>query len=224
MFPALSVLTAAAMLSLGSRPHLRPYARVAGMGIVGGMVAVTLAYQFIYFGSTRPAAVVFGLESRRAFLSHAVYDFDAARYVVEQAPLRHARVDVVGWAGILLRRALSAGYGAVPGAVPDAASGSLARRLARGDPLHTRPGRSGRSRSFMVQHDPTGDTDRPTRLPPTCDPSTDVARSSSPMRRPRSMPGDGTNANGPIRETSPSRTSALRSLFGDLTVGQASEW
>ena len=47
VFPALSVLTAAAMLWLGSRPHLRPYACVAGMGIVGGMVAVTLAYQFI---------------------------------------------------------------------------------------------------------------------------------------------------------------------------------
>ncbi len=86
IFPALSVLTAGALLWLGSRAAIRPYARVMGMGIVGGMVVVTLAYQLIYFGSTRPAAVVLGLETRRDFLSRAVYDFEVVRYVVEQLP------------------------------------------------------------------------------------------------------------------------------------------
>jgi hypothetical protein len=155
VFPALSVLTASAMLWLGSRPRLRPYARVAGMGIVGGMLAVTLAYQFIYLGSTRPAAVVFGLESRRAFLSRAVYDFEAARYVVEQLPAE-ARVLML-WDG--------QGYYCDERCLPDTAQSrapflmqrtSAASRPGIDDPQITHVLIDLEGASFMVQHDPTG--------------------------------------------------------------------
>ena len=86
LFPALSVLTAGVLLWIGSLRWVRPYARILAQGIVGEFVAVTLAYQVIYFGSTRPAAVVLGGETRRSFLARAVYDFQAVRYVVEELP------------------------------------------------------------------------------------------------------------------------------------------
>ena len=155
VFPALSVLTAAAMLWLGNRPRLRPFARVAGMGIVGGMVAVTLAYQLIYFGSTRPAAVVLGLESRREFLSRAVYDFEAVRYVVEHLP-PDARVLML-WDG--------QGYYCDGRCLPDTAQSrapflmqraSAASPSAIDDPQVTHVLIDLEGANFMLQHDPTG--------------------------------------------------------------------
>lgn len=152
IFPALSVLTAGALLWLGDRPSLRRYARVAGMGIVGGMVAVTLAYQLIYLGSTRPAAVVFGLESRRDFLARAVYDFEAVRHVVEQLP-PEARVLML-WDG--------QGYYCDERCQPDTAQSRAPFWLEHPDlaPKVTTPFThillDLEGANFMLQHDPSG--------------------------------------------------------------------
>jgi 4-amino-4-deoxy-L-arabinose transferase-like glycosyltransferase len=155
VFPALSVLTAAAMLWLGSRPRLRPFARVAGMGFVGGMVAVTIAYQLIYFGSIRPGPVVLGLESRRSFLNRAVYDFEAARYVVERLPV-DARVLML-WDG--------QGYYCDERCLPDTAQSRAPYLMLRasaspwpaiGDSQITHVLIDLEGANFMVQHDPTG--------------------------------------------------------------------
>jgi hypothetical protein len=221
VFPALSVLTAAAMLWLGSRPRLRPYARVAGMGIVGGMVAVTLAYQFIYFGSTRPAAVVFGLESRRAFLSRAVYDFDAARYVVEKLP-PDARVLML-WDG--------QGYYCDERCLPDSAQSRAPFLMQRAgatwddwidDPQVTHVLVDLEGANFMVQHDPTGEHRAGLGFAlQSLDRCGEIVFSNE--KTALYAWRCGSNANGPIRETLPSRTSALRSLFSSSIVSQAGE-
>jgi hypothetical protein len=155
LFPALSVLTSAAMLWLANRPRLRPFARVAGMGLVGGMVVVTLAYQVIYLGSTRPLAVVTGLESRREFLVRAVYDFEAVRHIVEQLPT-DARVLML-WDG--------QGFYCDERCLPDTAQSRAPFLLQQAagsivppmdDPQITHLLVDLEGANFMVQHDPTG--------------------------------------------------------------------
>ncbi len=86
LFPAYSLLTGYVVLWLGSFIR-KPERRVTlGAGLLGGVVAVTLVYQVIYFASVTPLPVLSGGESVDGFLRRAVYDYPGIRFVQENLP------------------------------------------------------------------------------------------------------------------------------------------
>ena len=151
-----------------------------------------------------------------------MYDFDAARYVVEQLP-SNARVLML-WDG--------QGYYCDERCLPDTAQSRAPFLMQRAGAsledwreaipfTHVLVDLEGAN--FMVQHDPTGEHRAGLGFAlRSLDRCGEIVFSNE--KTALYAWRCGSNANGPIRETSPSRTSALRSLFGDLTVGQASEW
>lgn len=91
LYPVWALMVAAVLLGIEQRLHFRlAYPRVTG-ALTAGLVITTLVYVAIYTIGERPVGVVLGLESRKAYLSDAVYDYRALDYVVSGLP-RDARV------------------------------------------------------------------------------------------------------------------------------------
>jgi hypothetical protein len=81
LYPVLSLLAASVLDAWLATPYASRIGRVAVSGAVGGLMAVTLAYQVIYFVSTRPDRVVLGSETKDSFLERSVYDYAVMRYI-----------------------------------------------------------------------------------------------------------------------------------------------
>jgi hypothetical protein len=86
LYPVLALLSAAVLEAWIAYSGARRWRRAASVGIVAGMVGVTLAYQMIYWIDARPASPVVGLESKSAYLQRAVYDFPTLDYIRRSLP------------------------------------------------------------------------------------------------------------------------------------------
>lgn len=86
LFPALSLLSSAVMLRIGSALNRPLMTRTIYHGILGGMVVTTLIYQVIFLNSTSPIAVITGFESKDAFLRRAVYDYPSVQFAQRELP------------------------------------------------------------------------------------------------------------------------------------------
>lgn len=73
IFPPLAILTASVLLEIS---RFR-WGRILMMGLVGGTLVTTLAYQGLYLVQKRPIPVVFGSESKANFLRRNVFDYNA---------------------------------------------------------------------------------------------------------------------------------------------------
>ncbi|MEJ2596696.1 MAG: glycosyltransferase family 39 protein [Anaerolineales bacterium] len=81
LFPCLSVLSAAVLDTIAVK---LPYARLRSAlipGLAGGMVTVSFVWSILLFMGIRPLQVVVGLESKSAFLSRVLDDYDATQYI-----------------------------------------------------------------------------------------------------------------------------------------------
>lgn len=83
LYPILSLLAASVLLTLAMRFKSSFGKSLLAYGIVGGVVATTLAYQLIYLAGFNPFPVVFGSESKDTFLRRARHDYAAQRYIAE---------------------------------------------------------------------------------------------------------------------------------------------
>jgi hypothetical protein len=81
IFPVLSLLASSVLVSLMTRPVSRRWGRVLAMGLVGGVVTVTLLYSITFFASVQPLAVISGMESKDAFLRRMTGDYSALQFV-----------------------------------------------------------------------------------------------------------------------------------------------
>jgi hypothetical protein len=86
LYPVLALLSTGVLEAWIAHPVARRWRSTATLGIVAGMVGVTLAYQVIYWIDARPAAVVTGVESKDAFLRRSIYDYPAMRDIAETLP------------------------------------------------------------------------------------------------------------------------------------------
>jgi len=80
IYPLLAIICALVLLWLGRITSKKYYLRIVGIGLVGGFLMLTLVYQIFYLQGISPHPVVFGLESKRVFLSRAVFDYPAIQY------------------------------------------------------------------------------------------------------------------------------------------------
>jgi len=86
VYPVLSLMTAAVLLGIESRLHLRlKFPRVSA-ALTAGMVVTTLLYAAIFTVTARPFAALTGSESRDAYLARQVYDYRAMRFIHESLP------------------------------------------------------------------------------------------------------------------------------------------
>lgn len=97
LFPALSLLSSAVMLRIGSALNRPTRIRTIYHGIIGGMVVTTLIYQVIFLNSTSPIAVITGFESKDTFLRRAVYDYSSLQFAQYELP-SNARIMLL-WDG-----------------------------------------------------------------------------------------------------------------------------
>ena len=157
LYPALSLLSAAVLEAWIAHPGAPRWRQAAVTGIVGGMVAVTLAYQAIYFASARPFPVVLGSESKDSFLERSVYDYGALRYI--RTSLTEGDRVFMAWDG--------QGYYCDERCLPDAEQSQWAQLVAAAAmPQAVTEALRARGvthllvdlegMAFMLQHDPTG--------------------------------------------------------------------
>ena len=157
LYPVLSLLSAAVLEGWIAHPGAPRWRQVAVTGVVSGMVAVTLAYQAIYFASARPLSVVVGTESKDAFLERSVYDYAALRHVREN--LGAGDLVLMAWDG--------QGYYCDERCLPDAEQSQWAQLVAEaGTPQAVTETLRDRGvthllvdlegMAFLLQHDPTG--------------------------------------------------------------------
>jgi hypothetical protein len=79
--PGLSLLSSHVMINLTTRPTLRRWGRILAIGLLGGMLMVTLAYSVIHFLDVQPLRVVSGAESKADFLRRQVSDYAAKEFI-----------------------------------------------------------------------------------------------------------------------------------------------
>lgn len=157
LFPGLSLLTVFVILRLVRPIRSSVVRRILGAGLLGGLVATSLAYQIIFFRSISPLAVTLGLESKDAFLQRTVYDYPALKYAQDQLPT-DARIMMM-WDG--------QGYYCDQRCLPDAEQAqwtlisknineplSLASALKERGVTHMLLSMEGLN--FLLQHDPMG--------------------------------------------------------------------
>ena len=157
LYPVLGLLTAAVLEAWVARPEAARWRRTAVSGIVAGMVGVTLAYQLIYLGSTRPIGVVVGSESKDSFLERSVYDYTAVRYI--RGALGEGDRVLMAWDG--------QGYYCDERCLPDAEQSQWTQLVVRaGSPEAVTESLRQRGidyllvdlegQSFLLDHDPSG--------------------------------------------------------------------
>jgi hypothetical protein len=91
VFPGLCLLASSVLISLTARPFLQRWGQVLAVGLIGGMLAATLIYSFLFFMDVQPLGVVLGIESKDSFLRREVSDYSAQQFVQTNLP-REARV------------------------------------------------------------------------------------------------------------------------------------
>ena len=157
LFPLLALLASGAMLGFYRRVGERATYRILAAGIGLGLIAVALAYQVIFFVSTRPLPVVIGSESRDSFLRRAVYDYPALRYV--QTSLSPSDRVFMAWDG--------QGYYCDERCLPDAEQSQWAQLVDRAGTTEAITGELRATgvthllvdlegMNFLLRHDPTG--------------------------------------------------------------------
>jgi hypothetical protein len=97
LFPALSLLSSAVMLKIGSALNRPLRARTICQGILGGMVVTTLIYQVIFLVNKSPLGVITGFESKDMFLQRAVYNYSSLQFAQRELP-SSARIMML-WSG-----------------------------------------------------------------------------------------------------------------------------
>lgn len=86
IFPFLSVLVGAVLVSWEKRWQKIRIGYVLTQGLTLAMVLVTLIYNVLFFIKIRPVGVVLGLESSSSFLSRIVGDYTALEYIQTNLP------------------------------------------------------------------------------------------------------------------------------------------
>jgi hypothetical protein len=158
LFPIFSLLAGEFLAAVSTSRLLRRTGRVLAIGLVGGMLTVTLIYSFLLFLKTRPVQVLVGNESKSQFLSRLVDNYDGIRFILDNLPAQ-ARVMML-WDG--------RGYYCDSRCIPDSDHSQWTRlflaqpevpRLARDlhamGVSHLMLSRS--DADFILQHDPTGE-------------------------------------------------------------------
>ena len=157
LYPVLALLSAAVLEAWIAHAGARRWRRAATIGIVAGMVGVTMAYQMIYMASTRPVRVVVGAETKNAFLERSVYDYAALRHITSR--LGESDRVFMAWDG--------QGYYCDQRCVPDAEQSQWTQLIAAASsPEHLTAALREREvthllvdlegLSFLLNHDPTG--------------------------------------------------------------------
>jgi hypothetical protein len=85
-FPGLAVLASAAMINLSLKNFVRKWSRIIVTGLLGGMVAGTLVYMFLFFLQLRPDKPVLGVESKDHFLERVLTDYSGLEYINNELP------------------------------------------------------------------------------------------------------------------------------------------
>ena len=86
LYPCLSILASAVLLSLSEiRKKLR-WDRILAFGAVGGMIIFSLIMMFQYFIQIQPYKVVLGSTSKSDFLSSVMVDYSVINYINKQLP------------------------------------------------------------------------------------------------------------------------------------------
>jgi Dolichyl-phosphate-mannose-protein mannosyltransferase len=80
LFPGLSLVASSVLMDLVARPALSRWRRVLTTGLLGGLVVTTLIYSLMLFFEYQPLRVVFGMESKDAFLRRIVPGYAAIRF------------------------------------------------------------------------------------------------------------------------------------------------
>jgi hypothetical protein len=86
LFPALSLLSTAVMLRVGSALNRPKRIRTIYHCILGCMVVTTLIYQVVFLNNTSPIAVITGIEPKDAFLRRVVYDNSSVQFAQRELP------------------------------------------------------------------------------------------------------------------------------------------
>lgn len=86
LYPILSLLAASVIYVIANRFKPQSGRPLVAYGVIGGVLATTLAYQLIFIPILNPFRVVFGAESKASFLQSARYDYNAHRYIGEAIP------------------------------------------------------------------------------------------------------------------------------------------
>jgi hypothetical protein len=95
--PGLCLLTAAILTDGQIRPQWPRWRRVLTLGLLGGMVAVTLTYSVGQLNVTRPWRIILGLESKDTFLARILEDYPALRFI--QSHLSPGQQALLLWNG-----------------------------------------------------------------------------------------------------------------------------
>jgi hypothetical protein len=156
LFPLLSILTSLVLVNGVGRFQRRW--RTLTMGLMAGMVAVTIIYSLIFFFDIAPYQVVTGAVSKDMFLRRTVADYAALRFIQTELP-EQARVLML-WDG--------SGYYCDARCLPDVDHARwtyLVMQQPTVDAMTKQLKREGithllfnvESADFIAQHDPTGD-------------------------------------------------------------------
>jgi hypothetical protein len=86
ILPGLSLLVTSVVVDVTARPLLRSWGRVLAMGLIGGMLVVTVVYSILFFADVQPWGVVLGMESKDSFLRREVSDYAAMQFVQASLP------------------------------------------------------------------------------------------------------------------------------------------
>ena len=85
LFPILAILTAVVLDALLGKVKA-PYGTILKRGLLTGLLAVTLAYQIIFFVQVRPVGVIVGMETKAEFLSRVGTNYASMRFIEEDLP------------------------------------------------------------------------------------------------------------------------------------------
>jgi 4-amino-4-deoxy-L-arabinose transferase-like glycosyltransferase len=84
--PGISLLSAHVIATFMSRHSDRRWPRVAISGLIGGMLAATVAYSALFFAAVKPWRVIVGIESKASYLRRELPDYAAKEFIQSSLP------------------------------------------------------------------------------------------------------------------------------------------
>jgi hypothetical protein len=86
LFPGLSILASAVLLSLAKKFNKHHIGSIIKVGLISGMVVVTLIFMGIYTELVRPDRVLLGIDSKQNYLVRVLRDYSGITYINKFLP------------------------------------------------------------------------------------------------------------------------------------------